>query len=214
MLFALFLGGCAVTPPAQVQQPMSARAADHVPRVHADGAIYHGGEMFRPLFEDRRARRIGDTLTVSIAEKTSASKKTKTSAERSAEGGLSIATVQGVPGKSAQGAELEASGDVSFEGGGESAANNDFSGRITVTVIEVLANGNLVVSGEKQIAINNGVEYVRLSGVVHPDTIGADNSVSSTQIADARIEYKGNGFIDEAQRMGWLQRLLLNLSPF
>ncbi|TPQ29858.1 flagellar basal body L-ring protein FlgH, partial [Cupriavidus pinatubonensis] len=89
-----------------------------------------------------------------------------------------------------------------------------FNGTITVTVLEVLANGNLVVSGEKQLAINQGAEFIRFSGVVNPRTITGDNGVLSTQVADARIEYTAKGYIDEAQNMGWLQRFFLNVSPF
>ncbi len=122
--------------------------------------------------------------------------------------------VQGVPGKSFQDLEVEASTSNTFDGKGEAAARNDFTGTITVTVIEVLPNGNLLVSGEKQIAMSQGAEFVRLSGVVNPVTVGADNSVRSTQIADARIEYRANGYIDEAQTMGWLARFFNNVMPF
>ncbi|MDF3721695.1 flagellar basal body L-ring protein FlgH, partial [Enterobacter hormaechei] len=87
-------------------------------------------------------------------------------------------------------------------------------GTITVTVNKLLPNGNLQVVGEKQIAINQGTEFIRFSGVVNPRTISGANTVPSTQVADARIEYVGNGYINEAQTMGWLQRLFLNLSPF
>jgi flagellar L-ring protein precursor FlgH len=81
-------------------------------------------------------------------------------------------------------------------------------------VIQVLANGNLVVSGEKQIGINQGTEYVRFSGVVNPATIMAGNVVSSTQVADARLQYRGTGVVDEAQTMGWLARFFLSVLPF
>ena len=89
-----------------------------------------------------------------------------------------------------------------------------FSGTITVSVLEVMANGNLRVRGEKQIAINHGTEFIRFSGVVNPRTITGQNTVPSTQVADARIEYVGDGYINEAQHMGWLQRIFLNISPF
>ncbi|HFT5023029.1 TPA: flagellar hook-basal body complex protein [Shigella flexneri] len=93
------------------------------------------------------------------------------------------------------------------------SASNTFSGTLTVTVDQVLVNGNLHVVGEKQIAINQGTEFIRFSGVVNPRTISGSNTVPSTQVADARIEYVGNGYINEAQNMGWLQRFFLNLSP-
>ena len=100
------------------------------------------------------------------------------------------------------------------EGKGSSSATNVFSGTLTTTVIGVLPNGNLQVAGEKQIAINRGSEYVRFSGVVDPRSITGNNTVSSTQVADARIEYRSKGVMDEVQTMGWLQRFFLNIAPF
>ena len=122
--------------------------------------------------------------------------------------------MQRLPGKFLQDLELKASTDNKFEGKGETANDNLFTGTITVTVIEVLANGNLLVSGDKQIGINRNMETLRFSGVVNPATILHGNVVSSTQIADARIDYRGSGYINEAQTMGWLQRFFLNVLPF
>ena len=119
-----------------------------------------------------------------------------------------------MPGKSFQGADLSASSDTSFNGKGESASNNDFTGTITVTVVEVLSNGNMVVSGEKQLGINQGSEFIRFSGIVNPNNIIAGNTVSSTQVANAHIEYRANGYIDSAQVMGWLSRFFLTFLPF
>ena len=109
---------------------------------------------------------------------------------------------------------LDATSSNAFEGSGESAANNVFTGTITVTVVDVLNNGNLMVSGEKQVAINQGNEFIRFSGVVNPATVTTANTVNSSQVADARIEYKGSGYINESQQMGWLARFFLNVLPF
>ena len=109
---------------------------------------------------------------------------------------------------------FDLTGENDFEGGGGSQAENTFTGTITVTVLEVLTNGNLRVRGEKQILINQGTEFIRFSGVVDPLEISDTNTVPSTQVADARIEYVGDGYINEAQHMGWLQRFFLNISPF
>ncbi len=119
----------------------------------------------------------------------------------------------GLVGAGGEKAALDANGKNDFAGKGGATASNTFSGTITVTVKQVLANGNLRVVGEKQIAINQGTEFIRFSGVVNPRTISGSNTVPSTQVADARIEYVGNGYINEAQNMGWLQRFFLNLSP-
>ena len=213
ILALTLLSGCAITPPPIVQQPMSARPPAVQPPAPANGSIYSVASA-RPLFEDRRARNVGDTLVISISEKTEASKKSNTSADKSDAVALKVPVVVGVPGKSFQGAELSASGSNKFAGKGESAANNDFTGVITVTVVEVLSNGNLVVSGEKQVAVNQGTEFVRFSGVVNPNTITGTNTVISSQVADARIEYRANGVIDEAQVMGWLGRFFMTFLPF
>lgn len=212
---AIALVGCATTqaPATNVHQPMSVRPAPPPAPVAANGAIYQAGTA-RPLFEDRRARYLGDTLTIQITEKTQANKKSATTAERTASVKAGIPVLNHLPGKGLLGLGLEANDSNKFSGKGESNANNDFSGTITVTVIDVYPNGNLLVSGEKQVAINQAQEFVRFSGVVNPNNITSANTVQSTQVADARIEYKGSGFLDSAQQMGWLSRFFLTVLPF
>lgn len=213
MFLAAMLTACGGIPSTRIHQPASARPAPQLPPPVANGAIYQAGYV-RPLFEDRRARYVGDTLTISINEKTNASKKSNSSASKTGNIDFEVPIVKHLPGKTFQHAELEASSSNKFEGKGESAANNLFTGMITVTVIDVLPNGNLLVSGEKLIAINQGEEFIRFSGVVNPIHVTGANTVSSTQVADAHIEYKANGYIDEAQVMGWLARFFLTVLPF
>lgn len=212
-LAALLLAACATVPPTNVHQPMTARPAPAPAPAPVDGAIYHASAPLS-LFEMKRARNVGDILTIQINEKTSATKKGNSSASRQSSNSVAVPTILGLPGKSFQGMELSTSGNHKFEGKGESNSSDTFIGTITVTVIEVLPNGNLLVSGEKQLGINQGTEYIRFSGVVDPATIGFGNTVSSTQVADARIEYRGNGYVDEAQIMGWLARFFLTFLPF
>ncbi|MDP1527295.1 MAG: flagellar basal body L-ring protein FlgH [Rhodocyclaceae bacterium] len=210
---AALLAGCVTTTPATaVHQPMTVRpeARNAAP---ANGSIYSAATA-RPLFEDRRARLVGDTLTINIAEKTAAAKKSDTKADRSHSSQASVPTIVGLPLKSFQGTTLSATGSHAFEGSGENTSSNNFTGVLTVTVIEVYPNGNLLVSGEKQIGLKEGEEFIRFSGVVNPTTITATNTVQSTLVADARIEYKANGFIDTAQVMGWLGRFFLTFLPF
>jgi flagellar L-ring protein precursor FlgH len=166
------------------------------------------------LFEDRRARFAGDTLMVILEERTNASKASSSQASRSGSTAIGVPSITRVPGANLEGLAVGASSDSTFDGSGNSAANNVFTGNVAVTVIEVYPNGNLLVSGEKQVSINNGTEYIRFSGVVNPVNVTAANTVSSTRVADARIEYKGRGYISEAQTMGFLQRLFLSVSPF
>jgi flagellar L-ring protein precursor FlgH len=207
------LGGCASVPPTNVHQPMTIR-----PQPRADLASNNGGifqqSASRPLFEDRRARFVGDTIIVNIVENTQASIKGNTSAEKTGAINASVTGLTGVPGKTFQGLNAQASSSNTFSGKGESGSSNVFTGTMTATVIEVLPNGNLLVSGEKQVAIGQGQEFIRVSGVVNPYQVTAANTVTSSQMADARIEYKSSGFINEAQVMGWLARFFLSFLPF
>ncbi|MFJ4144152.1 flagellar basal body L-ring protein FlgH [Pseudomonas sp. NPDC089734] len=184
-----------------------------LPNRLANGSIYQGNRGSQPLFEDRRPRMVGDTLTIELEEQVSASKTSSSNANRTGSIGLSLATTSS---RASQVGDfgLDASTTNDFSGGGGSQANNSFTGTISVTVMQVMPNGHLRVRGDKQIAINQGTEFIRFSGVVNPRTITGENTVSSTQVSQARIEYVGDGYINEAQRMGWLHRILLNISPF
>jgi len=211
-MVAFILAACNTVPPTNVHQPMTARPA---PRndAQANGSIYQAGAS-RTLFEDRRARYVGDTMTIVIAETTSASTKSNTNVSKTSNISASVPTISGLPGKSFQGLSLAAETANTMAGKGDAAANNVFTGNITVTVIDVMPNGNLLVSGEKQVSIGHGTEYIRLSGVVNPYFISSANAISSANVADARIEYKESGAISEAQVMGWLARFFLSVLPF
>lgn len=213
----LLLAACTTVPPTNVHQPMTARPQPRTDALSAHlaatGSIYQAGTS-RTLFEDRRARYIGDTITVTITENTAASTKSNTTVAKTGSISAAAGPIIGLPGKSFQGMELSANSSNSANGKGDAAANNVFTGTITVTVIEVLQNGNLLVSGEKQVAIGHGQEYIRLSGIVNPYFINSANTIASSQVADARIEYKESGAIGEAQVMGWLSRFFLSVLPF
>ena len=213
ILLALALSACTTVPPTNVHQPMTMRPAPRADSYQNTGSIYQPG-VARTLFEDRRARYVGDTLTIGIAETTSASTKSNTGVSRSGSISASAGPISGLPGKGLDGLELNAKSANTFSGKGDAAANNVFNGVITVTVIDVLPNGNLLVSGEKQVSIGAGTEYIRLSGIVNPYFLSADNKISSANVADARIEYKESGVISEAQTMGWLSRFFLSVLPF
>ena len=203
-----------VTPPTSVAQPMQVRPQLPAPVARTEGAIYATGFGSGLIFEDRRARNVGDTVTIIIAEKNNATKKSTTTTGRQSNNNFAVNALQGLPGKSFLNSTLGATSDFSFNGKGETGNNNDFTGTITVTVTDVMPNGNLLVSGEKQVGINQGSEYIRLSGIINPIHLTAANSVQSTQLADARIEYRGSGAVDENQKTGWLSRFFLNVLPF
>jgi flagellar L-ring protein precursor FlgH len=220
------LGACASADrPTLLQTPATARPKPIQETSANMGSLYpavSGGILstvsHRPLFEDRRARNVGDTLTVILNETTSAAKNSSMSAAR--KGSITSSFAPGTTSTRKgwyQGitdiGNFTGTGEVKNEGAGGSAANNTFAGTITVTVIEILANGNLVVAGEKQVAISNEEEIIRFGGIVNPNSLVA-NRISSQEVADARIEYRGRGATDDTQGTGWFTRLLLKMAPF
>ena len=220
---ALLLGGALAAGCAQVpreplvHQPMTARADQYaaVQARRAPGAIFQDGPGANALFEDRRPRNVGDILTIVISEKVNATKNSGANASRN--GSTTGTFAGGIPkliGSLLNGQDTNLSGDNVLKATGGANANNTFNGVITVTVTDVMPNGNLLVSGEKQMGINQGTEFIRFSGVVNPRTVSGSNTVPSTLVADARIEYTAKGYIDEAQHMGWMQRFFLNVMPF
>lgn len=224
LLAALVLVGCAETAsvkrPSLVTGETSVRPPVPVPAVSSRGSlvpIQPQTAGSRGLFEERRAVRVGDTLTVILNETTRASKDGGTKASRqssnTADIGLRINNAsQGA--SSSNDIRLGASvgGKTGFDAKAGSSASNQFSGTITVTVIEVLANGNLNVAGEKRLAVGAEEEVIRFAGVVFPQSMQG-STVLSSQVADARIEYRGAGVTDEVQRPGWLTRLFMQYAP-
>jgi flagellar L-ring protein precursor FlgH len=214
-VFVATLGACGLVPKEPiVQQPMTARPPMPPLNAQSPGAIYNAGYAGRPLFEDQRPRNTGDIVTIVIAENVNATKSSAANAARGSAAAFAVPTTPGIFGGLFNNTNLSASGSQKFNGSGGASAANTFNGTLTVTVTGVLPNGNLLVSGEKQMLINQGNEFVRFSGVVNPTTISGANTVFSTQVADAKIEYSAKGYIDESQNMGWLQRFFLNVAPF
>jgi len=192
----------------------------------ADGAIFDAGTNLS-FFEDYRARRVGDILTVKLEEVTSAEKESETTIDKTNSNSITSPTILG------SGLEFDApsilplannkNNDLSFSlgsthsfsGTGDSDLNNKLSGYISVSVVEVLPNGNMVIRGEKVMTINQGNEYLRISGMVSPRDIDADNSISSKRVADAQISYVGDGPTNDANVVGWLGKFFLSaLMPF
>jgi flagellar L-ring protein precursor FlgH len=207
------LAGCAATPSSIVVQPTTARPPASTAAAPANGAIFQAAS-YRPLFEDRRARLVGDILTIAINEKTSAGKQAASSASKSGSVSAAVPNVLGGMLSSVTtylGASAESSSQYQDKGAVNSS--NNFTGQLTVTVIDVLPNGNLVVSGEKQVAFDKGSEFIRFSGVVSPNTISAGNIVPSTQVADARVEYRTNSQLDKAEMLAMLTRFFLSVLP-
>ncbi|WP_446497443.1 flagellar basal body L-ring protein FlgH [Halomonas sp. BC2] len=207
------MAGCAQIPRASLVGEQEMINIAEPPPPIPNGSIYQAHRGVQPLFEDRRPRQVGDILTIVLDEQVSASSNSQSSATRNGSANLDIMQIPEVIDFLVD-YGFDVSGGNSFSGGGGTQASNNFTGTITVSVLEVMHNGNLRVRGERQVGINQGREFIRFSGVVNPRTITGQNTVPSTQVADARIEYVGDGYINEAQHMGWLQRFFLNVSPF
>ncbi|WP_415899183.1 flagellar basal body L-ring protein FlgH [Neptuniibacter sp. QD48_11] len=181
-----------------------------------NGSIYNSATSIN-LYGDGRAHRIGDILTITLQESTSSQKSATTELDKSSSLTLTQPTILG-DAVSLNGKPLSASitgPTTTFEGEGSSDMSNNLTGNITVTVHNVLPNGVLLVKGEKWLTLNQGDEYIRISGMVRPQDIGSDNTVASTKLADARIAYSGTGAVNDTNVMGWVSKFFISaLMPF
>ncbi len=216
-LAAVAFAGCASVQRAEVEMP----PPPPQPRVIAPvgnappastGAIFQGA-AYRPLFENVRARVVGDLLTVQIQENTTARQRSNSSVNREGKVNASIASLPFVTSPVVPRAKIGASSNNDASAKGESGSDNVFTGSITATVVEVLPNGNLVIAGEKQVGVNQTVDSLRFSGIVDPRFIRPGNTIASTQVADVRVEFRGRGDIDRAMTVGWLQRFFFSWAP-
>ncbi len=171
------------------------------------GSLYRSGPGLN-LYSDRRARDVGDLLTINLVENTTAQTTAATSVDKSSDIAMAAPNIAGAPltykGRDLLSATM--SGDRGFSGNGNSAQSNKLQGSITVTVIQRLPNGNLVVQGQKNMRLNQGDEMVQIQGIVRAADINPDNSVPSSRVADARIAFGGRGAIAQSNSMGWLGR--------
>jgi flagellar L-ring protein precursor FlgH len=215
-LACLALTGCETlypTPHVDVVGSPTTRPIITPPPPVANGAIFQA-VAYRPLFEDHRARLVGDTLTVSIVEKVSATQSSTSSIDKSGSISAGITALPGLSPKTFTRAGADANSANSYSGKGTTANVNDFSGTVTAVVTEVLPNGHLMITGEKQIGVNQNVDVLRFSGQVDPLNIQPGNSVQSSQIANVRLDHRGRGAQADANGIGWLGRFFLNVLPF
>lgn len=214
---AALLGGCviagdvrpypAMAPIQPIMPPQAAPTA---------GAIYAAGPTLQ-LYSDRRARDVGDLLTITLLENTTAQTSANTATNKESNLSLGTPSIFGAPvtlgGKDILSASAKGARD--FTGKGNSAQSNRLQGSVTVTVIQRLPNGNLVVQGQKNLRLNQGDELVQVQGIVRPGDIAADNSIPSSRVAEARIVYGGRGPVAQSNAMGWLSRFFNSgLTPF
>ena len=196
-------------PVSALQRPANAAVAVK----NTSGSLFHTSS-YRPSFEDNRARMVGDTVTVQIVENITASQKSSSTANRTSSQDASVTAFPFLAASSLGKLSTGAASANDFAGKGGTESANTFSGSITTTVVEVLPNGHLLVTGEKQIGVNQNVDVLRFSGTVDPRFVQPGGVVSSTQVANARIESRGRGAQAEAQTVGILARFFMALLPF
>jgi flagellar L-ring protein precursor FlgH len=183
--------------------------SDLRPPPQSSGSIYQAGYDSR-LFEDQTAKRVGDILTVTLLEKTQAKKADDLNTTKDNQMSVTAPTLFGMAASVLSGKDLETklASKKEFTGTGAADQSNSLSGNISVTVVELLPNGNLSVRGEKRVTLNQGDEFIRLSGIVRPVDISTSNIITSDKVADVTIMYVGEGAMADASKMGWLARIV------
>lgn len=222
LLAAVTLAGC-VAPPPKPNDPYYAPVLPRTPQPVAqnNGAIYQPG-FETNLYTDRKAYRVGDIITITLNERTQASKNANSQLQKDSSSKIGLTSLFGAGVRTSNpltGGSLDLSAQYGAErdtkGDAKAGQSNSLIGSITVTVSEVLPNGILAVRGEKWMTLNTGDELVRIAGLVRADDIATDNTVPSTRVADARITYSGTGAFADASQPGWLDRFFMSpLWPF
>lgn len=208
---SMILAGCNSTPqpPVQANDPAFAPVIPDIPQEH----ITEDGALFRPymansLYSDVTARRVGDIITVTLSENTAASKTADTTTAKST--GVDVQPITGLAGNPInignQSIQFGLNASNDFTGNAQANQSNSLQGAISVTVVDIMPNQNLVIRGEKWLTLNQGDEYIRLTGIIRPSDISPENEIVSTRIANARIQYSGTGSFARAQEKGWLTR--------
>ena len=211
---ATTLIGCAgVTPSTITSTSASVRPMPAERSLPMSGAIYTE-RTYRSMFEDRRASKVGDVITIVIAEKSATNKSGSTKSENTGSVINSIGTLGGISARDLKTGNVNASGERTLESTDTGNITNAFTSSLTVTVVDVLESGNLVVQGEKQIGYDRGADFIRFSGVVSPLLIAKGNVISSTQVADARIEYRTNTQVDQSAIASMMNRFFYSILPF
>ncbi|WP_182657639.1 flagellar basal body L-ring protein FlgH [Stenotrophomonas lacuserhaii] len=211
------LGGCVIAGDVRPYPALAPVQPVMPPQAQATaGAIYAAGPSLQ-LYSDRRARDVGDLLTITLLENTQAQMSANTATSKESELAIGTPTIFGAPvtlgGKDILSATANGSRD--FTGRGNSAQSNRLQGNVTVTVMQRLPNGNLVVQGQKNLRLNQGNELVQVQGIVRAADIAPDNTIPSSRVADARIVYGGRGAVAQSNAMGWLSRFFNSgLAPF
>lgn len=203
---------------AETTLPLSAAA---MPETSADGSLWVADAPLLTMFSDRKARTLGDVVTIRIVESSAATNKASTATDRKSSMSASLDAFFNAEKRFPADqpffnpfSRVAGGFGSEFEGTGTTRRSGDLSAYLTALVVDVLPNGNLVVSGSREVLINNENQIIHLTGVVRPRDITADNVVLSTYVANARIAYSGKGVVDDRQKPGWLTTIMLKVWPF
>ncbi len=207
LLLILGISACASRPVANDPSYAPTVASQMAVPQRTEGSLYQDAYGVS-LFNDRKAHFIGDVITITLSEKTVSKKSSGVATSKKSALAMDAGTLLGGASPSYKGLSLEnnIAHDRSFDGSADADQSNSLEGNITVTVSEILPNGNLVVRGEKWITLNRGDEFIRISGIIRPEDIAPDNTIISTRLANAKISYSGKGELADSQQMGWLSR--------
>ena len=200
--------GCATGPDKLADFEPIVRPVAPKPASYSNGSLFQQRSI--SLFEDPKPYRIGDIITILLQESTSASKNSGTSSKKEDDISMAAPTIFGAPVtyKGNDVFEMNIAPEREFSGESDSSQSNSLSGEITVTVVDILPNDNLVVQGEKWFVLNQGKEYIRIAGVIRPQDVSPDNTLSSSKLADAQIAYSGEGFLADVNNQGWLGQFM------
>jgi flagellar L-ring protein precursor FlgH len=219
-LVLLALASGVVAPSADARSKKKELAMEYAPTLapaapipaQANGSIFQAAAGYTPLTSGSRASMVGDVITITLVERTQASKSNSADTSRSGSIGLTPPTTG--PASFFSPSDIAASGANSFTGKGAATQSNALTGEVTVTIAQVYPNGTMLVKGQKALTLNRGDEFIQISGIVRQADISPDNRIPSTRVADAKITYSGKGEIARASRQGWLQRFFTMISPF
>ncbi|MGH1472248.1 MAG: flagellar basal body L-ring protein FlgH [Cellvibrionaceae bacterium] len=208
-----WLTGCVIAPPPTPDDPYYSPVIAPSPRIERanEGSLYHTG-LGVSLYTDTKAHRVGDVITIVLDEKTVSSKSSSTKVTKDSK----LSFNEGADGSTLLGTnptfknlslltELQQARE--FDGGADADQSNRLQGNITAMVADILPNGNLVIRGEKWMKLNQGDEFIRVSGILRPADVSPENTALSTKLANARISYSGTGSLADSQSMGWLSRV-------
>ena len=213
LISAIGLSGCAANHDVEPEDTFFAPIMPEIPteEVVSTGSLFQTG-WSNGLYSDTKARRVGDIITVLLQENTQASKTAKTETKKASDASLSpLIGLNGLaPTIDGNTLQLGIESDGNFKGDAKSNQSNSLNGQISVHVLRVLPNGNLIIRGEKWLTLNTGQEFIRLTGIVRAEDVSAENTVASNRVANARISYSGKGSLAESQEAGWLSSFFMS----